>query len=159
MALFAVCVVAFLMTLFTSGGGETSAVREPRTVAASAFAIYDGDTLRWDQAKPLRLLQVNAPERDACMGEAATVRLAELVGTDGDLTVVYDSKLRSDRFERTLAYLEKGGEDLGERLVREGYARAYFIGGERGDRAQRLLEAQRDAREHSRGLWSACETP
>ena len=159
LALFVLCAAAFLLALFTGGGSgdEAAAQREPQTVPASQFAIYDGDTLRWSGDRPLRLLQINAPERDRCLGEAATVRLAELVGAAGELTVVYDSALKADRFERTLAYLDKDGEDLGEQLVREGLARTYFIDGERGDRVERLLDAEREAREERRGIWDACE--
>ena len=165
-ALFVICALAFLMSLVTGGGQDSPKAPEPQTIAAGKFAIYDGDTLRWPgragedpkAVKPLRLLQVNAPERGACLGEAATIRLAELVGTDGDLKVVYDPKLRSDRFDRTLAYLQdKDGRDVGIELVREGLAKAYFIGGERGQRADAIAKAQAQAQHDKRGIWGSCE--
>ena len=61
-----------------------------------------------------------------------------------------------DRFQRTLAYVWKGDEDVNVTLVREGAAGVWFYGGKRGRHANELLQATERARSERRGLWAAC---
>jgi micrococcal nuclease len=62
---------------------------------------------------------------------------------------------RTDRFDRTLAYVWVGGSLFNERLLREGVAvLATFPPNVRY--VDRFRAAQQRAREAGVGLWSAC---
>lgn len=151
----------------SSSGNSSSSVASAREQEAtpvpagrveSEFVIDDGDTvrLRNEQGPPLRLLQVNAPELGSCGGSGARARFREMIAKAKRLRVHYDSRLRPYRYGRTLAYLSADGRDLGTELVRKGYARPYFIGGERGDHAAEIVAAEREARRNRRGIWGHC---
>jgi endonuclease YncB( thermonuclease family) len=61
-----------------------------------------------------------------------------------------------DRYQRKLAYVWKGSEDINVTLVREGAAGVWFFGGRRGRHASELLAAAERARAQHKGLWAAC---
>jgi endonuclease YncB( thermonuclease family) len=70
---------------------------------------------------------------------------------------VRDPSLDSrDQYGRLLRYLVADGVDLNVELVRQGAAVPYFYRGDRGARADALMEAVDEARSARRGLWSAC---
>jgi micrococcal nuclease len=62
---------------------------------------------------------------------------------------------REDRYGRTLAYVWLGDELFNETLVREGYALVTTFPPD-VKYVDRFVAAQRDAREHDRGLWGEC---
>jgi endonuclease YncB( thermonuclease family) len=71
--------------------------------------------------------------------------------------VEQDSKLdQVDRYNRELAYVWKGGEDVNVTLVRDGAAGVWFFGGRRGRYAKDLLDATEQAQAAHKGLWGAC---
>ncbi len=61
-----------------------------------------------------------------------------------------------DRFGRTLAYVEKNGTNINIQLVRQGAAAPWFFHGDQGRYASTFLQAAHEAKQHRRGLWSAC---
>lgn len=88
--------------------------------------IVDGDTL-WLGDEKIRLLNIDAPElhdpkcsQEALRAAEARARLQELVV--GRLTIYRDGQ---DRYGRTLARIEADGQDVGEVLVAEGFARRW----------------------------------
>lgn len=123
-------------------------------VATGVFVqAVDGDTLR-TYGQKIRLIGIDAPEqsqtcRDAYShewrcGEAAKIRLAELVAHGGVNCTPYGE----DKYGRALATCSAGTiRDLGEVLVREGYAVSYTAGN-RG-----YTDAEREARSARRGIW------
>jgi endonuclease YncB( thermonuclease family) len=150
-ALVAAAVV--LLDLWQSGRAPdtTANTRSPATVNAVSVTVIDGDSLRAGN-EDIRLDGIDAPElRQSCRDErggewacglAAKQRLAALVSR-GD--VACGSRGR-DRYNRTLGLCSAGPvADLGEALVREGYAVDYMGG--------RYSSAEREAREARRGLW------
>lgn len=113
----------------------------------------DGDTLHAD-GKRIRLTGIDAPElhqtcRDAqdrkwSCGRAAKARLTELV-SHGQVACTARGH---DRYGRTLATCSAGDvADLGEALVREGYAVDYRR------YSDDYLAAEREARAAGRGIW------
>ena len=124
----------------------------PPRVALSVQVI-DGDSLR-NGSEQIRLVGIDAPElRQTCRdlqgrewscGRAAKARLAELVA-QGDVAC---SPRGRDRYGRTLAVCSaRNIPDLGEVMVREGYAVNYAIdyGG--------YPAAEREAQSARSGVW------
>lgn len=81
-------------------------------------AIVDGDTFRCDGALKVRLWGVDAPERDAPGGLAATRALADLTHQQ---TVV--CRRRGKSYDRIVAQCWVGRRDVAGALVRAGHAR------------------------------------
>jgi micrococcal nuclease len=124
--------------------------------------VVDGDTVEVrfrGRDLDVRLIGVDTPESVApgepvgCFAKAAArYTTARLEGEHVRLT--FDVE-RIDRYGRTLAYVWIGEELFNETLVREGYA---FVTTYPPNvkHEQRFLRAQRDAREHERGVWGRC---
>lgn len=90
--------------------------------------VVDGDTI-WLRGTKIRLADIDTPEvfspgcpREAALGRRATERLRELLNA-GPFTLLPppDGRLE-DRYGRQLRIAHRGGESLGEVLVREGLA-------------------------------------
>jgi micrococcal nuclease len=134
---------------------------------AVVVRVTDGDTvvLRGRGTGPLppeptrvRVLLVDTPEvtgQPECFGPEASVRTEQLVPPGSRVRVEGDRQAQ-DRFGRTLLHVwTPEGVNLGEALLAEGYATVLQI-----DPNRRYLEQftarEQEAREASRGLWSAC---
>jgi endonuclease YncB( thermonuclease family) len=122
----------------------------PSSARRLAVTVVDGDSLRAGDER-IRLIGLDAPEfsqtcrdghgKEWGCGRAAKTRMAALVA-HGD--VACDPR-GHDRYGRTLAVCSAGSvADVGEALVREGYAVDY--GG--------YAAAEREARTARRGLWA-----
>ena len=108
----------------------------------------DGDSLRATISgieERVRVLGINAPEMDECMGEAARERLTTLVQEATDIRI--DGTDR-DRYGRILAWVTLDDRDLSLIMVEEGMALAMSDG--RPD----LVEAEATALELELGMWS-----
>jgi endonuclease YncB( thermonuclease family) len=156
---------------FWAPSGPVSASRRPiiaTAIGAKAFGLWqetkapaplasvrviDGDSLRVD-GQEIRLVGIDAPElhqtcgnaqgREWQCGRAARVRLVELVSGGGVACKNYGR----DRYGRTLAVCSASNvADLGEVLVREGYAvnLAIDYGG--------YPAAEREAQSNRSGVW------
>jgi endonuclease YncB( thermonuclease family) len=84
----------------------------------------DGDTIGFGSER-IRILNIDAPEsyqpnceKELVAGLKAKERLAQLVRA-GMVSVQREGK---DRYGRTLARLSVDGRDIGETLIREGFA-------------------------------------
>ena len=128
------------------------------TITGEAVVI-DGDTLRIGNTR-IRLHGIDAPEGDQrcqddrdrsynCGSLAADV-LAEEIGN----APVSCSPVEQDRYGRTVAVCSVRGVDLGEAIVRRGWALDYkFFSGGRYD------AAEREAKAAKRGLWAGKFVP
>src|SRR5688500_1361096 len=97
--------------------------------AARVTCVVDGDTF-WYRGAKIRVADINTPEvsrpacpREAALGEAATLRLAELLNA-GPFTLAAWTPDR-DRYGRLLRTVTRHGESLGAELVREGLAETW----------------------------------
>ena len=148
--LFAVVALALgAFVLVTRGSSSSSAV---------VARVIDGDTIELLGGRRVRLVQIDTPETDGeCYGGAASALTRRLLPPGTRVRIEQDPGLdQVDRFQRTLAYVWKGGEDVNVTLVHEGAAGVWFFGGRRGRHASELLQATEEARSEPRGLWAAC---
>lgn len=93
---------------------------------ARVNCVVDGDTF-WYAGEKIRVADINTPEvsepqcpREAALGRAATARMQALLNA-GPFTLEASGRER-DRYGRQLRVVTRGGESLGEVLVREGLA-------------------------------------
>ena len=89
-----------------------------------------------------------------CGGRAASALMKRLargrVRVSTDLT-----QPKRYRYGRLLAYVSRGGVDLGRRMAANGRAKVYVVGS-RFSRYSSYLRAERIARADSRGTWDTC---
>jgi endonuclease YncB( thermonuclease family) len=125
--------------------------REIRMPVQPNASAIDGDSLRIGDEN-IRLIGIDAPElrqtcrdergRDWACGRDAHALLIRIVSR-GKVTCASNGK---DRYNRTLARCSAGDiADVGEALVREGYAIDFMKGG--------YQAAEADARAAKRGIW------
>jgi micrococcal nuclease len=127
----------------------------------------DGDTvvLRGRGTGPLpaeptrvRLLLVDTPEvtgQPECFGEQASARAAELLPDGAQVRVLADRD-QLDRYGRALLHVwTEDGTNVGEALVREGFATVLVVAPNRLYEST-FRDAEAEAEAAGRGLWSAC---
>ncbi len=127
--------------------------------------VVDGDTIVVRERQGdvhVRLIGVDSPESVKpdtpvqCFAIAAS-NFTKQALTDTLVRLTYDVE-RYDRYGRTLAYVWVGTRMFNEELVRDGFAVVETVPPD-VEHADLFVAAARDAREHDRGLWSACSTP
>lgn len=91
--------------------------------------VVDGDTF-WIDGEKIRVADIDAPEThpsrcaaEARLGNAATERLQALLNA-GPVTLAPADR-DTDRYGRKLRVVMRGGQSLGEELVKEGLARPW----------------------------------
>lgn len=126
--------------------------------------IIDGDTVVLKSGQTVRLIGIDAPEKNDCFANEATVAI-------GDLILGKEVRLEKDvsevdRYGRLLRYIWaplrqdfEGQADqiiVNDQLVRLGFAKAYPYPPDVKYQDQ-LVQAEDEAKANSRGLWSACK--
>jgi len=147
----------------TARPGDGKKPPPPKTIRfrARVTDVVDGDTI--DVLKPsggtdrIRILGIDTPEVYGgieCGGRAASALMKRLAR--GRVSVRTDPKQpKRDRYGRLLAYVSRGGTDLGRRMVSKGRAKVYVVGS-RFSRFGSYKRAERIARADSRGSWGTC---
>ncbi|MFP3882584.1 MAG: lamin tail domain-containing protein [Actinomycetota bacterium] len=143
--------------------GDPGAPLDPAAETATVVAITDGDTidvtLSDGSRDTVRLIGINAPERDECWASEATRVLEALIPVGNEIGMTIDQSDR-DQFGRLLRYLWVGSMSVNEELVRRGAAlsRRYPPDTAHSDRFD---AAQATAEEAELGLWApdACGEP
>ena len=143
------------------GGG--SKPKPPKVIRfrARVTDVVDGDTIdvrkRSGGSERIRILGIDTPEVYGgieCGGRAASALMKRLAR--GRVSVKTDARQpKRDRYGRLLAYVSRGGTDLGRRMVSKGRAKVYVVGS-RFSRFRSYRSAQRIARADSRGSWGTC---
>jgi endonuclease YncB( thermonuclease family) len=140
------------------------ALQEPEAPPAGkplwVAKVHDGDTLELLDGRKIRLLGVDAPERERGDGkpgsepgyrEAADFCRERVM--NAPVTLAYDGEKR-DVYGRWLAQVSLAdGRDLNAELLRRGLAKTYQRSGAERLEAYKKIEAQ--AREQGLGLWKA----
>jgi len=145
-------------TASPGAGMPASADLTPATVTR----VVDGDTIHVDLDgvdTSIRLIGIDTPEKDGpytheeCFGQEASAYTEHaLDGREVDLE--FDVE-RTDRYDRTLAYVWLDGQLFDEQIVADGFALvATFPPNVRY--VDRFLAAQRRARDAGLGLWGSC---
>ena len=151
--------ILILLILLIVVRGGTLAL-DPGSEDGRVQRIVDGDTLvvRVDgREESVRLLGIDTPERSPaeCGSVAATNALAELADGRRVELVPDATQDERDRYGRLLAYVEAGGNDVGEALVRRGWAEVYVFD-EPFARLDEYREAAAEAESAGRGLFGRC---
>jgi endonuclease YncB( thermonuclease family) len=129
---------------------ESVRSRRGETLRGRVVRIADGDTLtvlddRNTQHK-IRLFGIDAPETHQEFGSRAKQSLSELC-FDQDVEV---EVVDTDRYGRTVGRIFAGETDVNMEQVRRGMAWDY----DSYDKRHEFAAAERDARDHQRGLWA-----
>jgi endonuclease YncB( thermonuclease family) len=148
------CVIALSPT--TGQGSECPADRIDEEVTV-AF-VYDGDTVRLEDGRKIRLAGINAPEvarRDKAgepLADEARAHLSQLLDSSRHVRVRYEQE-RRDRYGRLLAHLYlPDGSSIEERLLGEGLAQQLVVPPNRWQSSCYQRIEQR-ARQQRRGVW------
>ena len=128
--------------------------------------VVDGDTIVLDSGKTLRYIGIDTPEVSQgkeCFADEATARNKELVL--GKEVRLEKDVSETDRYGRLLRYVYvdphsqdttvRQGIFVNENLVYEGYATAATYPPDVAY-SDLFRQAEKDAREKNRGLWSKC---
>jgi micrococcal nuclease len=122
--------------------------------------IIDGDTIELENGQKVRYIGMDTPETvapnkpDGCFGKEASNKNRELV--EGKTVRLEKDVNETDRYGRLLRYVYVDDMFVNEYLVREGYAFSVSYPPDIKMQEQ-LKEAEKYARETSKGLWGACE--
>lgn len=116
----------------------------------SVAKVIDGDTIRLSTGEKVRFLNIDTPEIGQYLQKEATARMKELIG-NSSVTLESDITNR-DRYGRLLRYVYENGTMLNLIMVREGYARAYFIPPD-DKHLKEIQEAEAYARSRNLGIW------
>jgi micrococcal nuclease len=121
--------------------------------------VTDGDSMELRGGDRLRLLAVDTPEKGEPLYNEATEFLAGLVlHKVGELEF---SGRKRDRYGRLLAYLYIDSILINEQILRNGLGYLYLFDDTDKDKPElkRLFQAQQDAMDDGRGVWSLSHTP
>ena len=132
--------------------------RDSSAEGAVVERVIDGDTIELVDGTRVRLVQIDTPEKGSeCYGDESSAATRRLLPPGTEVRIEQDPALdQVDRFNRKLAYVWKGDEDVNVTLVAEGAAGVWFFDGRRGRYATELLRAAEQARAQEKGLWAAC---
>ncbi len=151
----------YLLGISVSERRPADAAHPVSGVLCPVMHIIDGDTLSvWldGAVETVRLLRIDTPEMGRSGYRRATVALEELVGR-GPVRLEGETggALPRDAYGRLLAYVYVGSRCANVEIVREGWSRYWTRYGRSRRLENDFLEAEREARESARGLWSGGE--
>ncbi len=147
----------FAITLALAACGSDGP--ECGVTSATVERVIDGDTIVLDNGDKVRYLLVNAPEttngHDDCYGQNAATFNSDIV-LGKQISLSYDVQCK-DRYDRWLAYVSVGGQEVNTLLVQRGYACVLHIPPDGDARYDEFKGYQDDAKAAGRGLWGACD--
>jgi micrococcal nuclease len=116
--------------------------------------VVDGDTFRCAGGRRVRLLLIDAPERNqGPFGSVATTALRRLAPVRSEVVLEFDL-VRHDRYGRSLAYAYTAdGRMVNEEMARGGYA-VVSVYPPNVKHVDRIRAAVAEAQRARRGLWS-----
>jgi micrococcal nuclease len=117
-----------------------------RVEEVRVFRIIDGDTVELNDSRKVRLLGINAPETGKNWAEEARIFLKNF--ENQTLSLSYKE---TDKYGRTLGYLESGQISLNEMLAEKGLAHMYYY--EPDGYYERIKHAEERARQERKGIW------
>lgn len=129
LAMIIVAIIAIPIIIAHTRGNNSDSVD-----SFEVARIVDGDTIdiKTDNGTAsVRLIGINAPEvshgesKGECFGDESTSHLEQLIG-GSEITLEYDeSQGRYDKYNRILAYIYVGNDNINYQMIRDGYAREY----------------------------------
>ena len=147
-------------TPLSTNAPEVAAVKDEvtNTDLIKVTRVIDGDTIELEGGKRVRYIGIDTPELSGtveCFGREAYDKNKELV--EGNQVRLEKDVSETDRYGRLLRYVYIDGNFINDLLVRTGYANASSYPPDIKYQDQ-FREAEREAREANRGLWSSCST-
>lgn len=136
LALLFVLVVFSQVTLFTIHESETEQVIIAR--------VIDGDTIELDDGRTVRLVNINAPEKNTQWSAQATAFLKQYENTTVEIEA-----LEADRYGRTLARVYAQSY-LNHELVQQGLASKFLV---QPSEVKLFSAAELDAINEQKGIW------
>lgn len=109
--------------------------------------VVDGDTFEADSEK-IRLLCINAPEKNHAFYDEARAKLIELKGKE---VAILRDKTNKDRYERKLRYVFYKNRFINKEILEQGLSHLYMCGNLRYEKDLRKVEEK--ARKQEKGLW------
>ena len=114
--------------------------------------VVDGDSFSLADGRRIRLLGIDAPERERCMAEEARKRLQEEV--KGKIVKLTD--MVNDDYGRMLANVWVDKKLVNKILVSEGLAKFVYV---KSPYYEEIKQAGQEARDSQKGIYSArCRT-
>ncbi len=134
---------------------------EVKSELLSVTKVIDGDTIEISTGQKVRYIGMDTPEstiQTECFGKEASEKNRQLI--DGKKVRLEKDVSETDKFGRLLRYVyiqEDSSPEIfiNEYLVKEGYANAVTYPPD-VKYQEKLKEAEREARDNGRGLWSSC---
>jgi len=142
-------------------------VNHSSSETAKVIRVIDGDTIEIENNKIVRYIGIDTPETKhpnksvQCFGKEASDFNKQLV--TGKTIQMKKDVSEVDKYKRLLRYVwiadsenaTQSGIFVNDYLVRQGFAYAAAFPPDIAYSKQ-FIEAQREAREHNRGLWDKC---
>lgn len=134
--------------------------------ATKVISVIDGDTIILNDQSHLRYIGIDTPElhhpliKLQCFGEEAKIANQKLV--ERKEIIMEKDVSNVDRYKRLLRYVwikqnsTNSALFVNDYLVRQGFAHASTFPPD-VKYAKQFIEAETEARENKRGLWSKCE--
>ncbi len=148
----------FLLACWPALAADNACRVQAPAETATVAHVYDGDTLRLEDGRRIRVLGINAPElghgrgADEPYAKAALAATRTFVGETGSVSLVFEHQ-REDRYHRQLAHVYRSdGANLESHLVASGLAFAIAIPPNL-DLAPCLSALAQRARKAHIGLW------
>ncbi len=142
--------VLFLAFLFFANlaiNDYISSSRQPAFVSR----VIDGDTIELGNGEKVRLLGVNAPEKEEIGYEEAKASLAKAI--EGKNVTI--ESMKKDRYERVLGYVYLNDLSVNLGMIKSGLAHVYFL---KSGRYEKLFEdAEMEAMKKEIGIWKKSE--
>lgn len=148
----------FLFFLLIRFVGEIGFERSPQE-RFRVIRIIDGDTVELTGGDRLRLLGIDCPEKGQVFYDSAIIFLENLVSSE-IIDIVF-SERRRDKYARLLGYIYLDSLLINTAIIRQGLGYVYLFKDNLADKkfVDLLLEAQNEAIENQRGLWSIERQP
>lgn len=148
----------------SSTPSTSSALSTSSPSTFSVSRIIDGDTIQLETGQTVRYIGIDTPETAhpnkpaECFGKEAADKNKELVL--GKSIQLEKDVSETDKYGRLLRYVWVGETLINDYLVRNGFAKSSSYPPDIKYQTQ-LMEAEREARDNQRGLWSsnACGEP
>ncbi len=125
----------------------------------------DGDTIivsMEGKLEKIRFIGVDTPETHdprkpiQCFGKAASAHTKEIIGENRVRLEADPTNSNRDRYGRLLRYVYlPDGTLVNKKIIADGYG--FALVAFPFTKMEEFKQAQKDARENDRGLWSACE--
>jgi endonuclease YncB( thermonuclease family) len=122
-------------------------------VTTTVSSIIDGDTILLANGDKVRLIGVDAPEKNQPYFKEVIIELEKLKGKQ--VKLVRD-KTNKDRYGRLLRYVFLGDYFVNLELLRNGLAYAYVVAPD-DKYAEEFFAAEKFARENKLGIWNNSE--